>query len=101
MTYLCVSDQVIATVALSCDDATDKETFIELGYTLAGYDILRGYPMEPGHDPGFAGSIFRADYTKFIQTADCKYVHISILNFRKHQLSGSKRSASDTCAVVT
>ena len=93
----------MSSAGLNCLDSTDKETFVDLGYTLAGYDILKGYPMEPGHDPGFSKSIFKADYSIFHQTADCKYVHIINSRYSKISAIWVKRlqSASDTYVVAT
>ena len=38
-----------------------------------GYNILRGFPLAVGHDPGFTYPIFKADYSAGKQTADCRY----------------------------
>lgn len=40
---------------------------------MLGYNIIRGYPLAFGHDPGFTLPIFKADYKSEIQTADCRY----------------------------
>lgn len=50
-----------------------KQAFPNIGYALFGYNILRGFPLTPGHDPGFTYPIFRADYTKGLLSADCRY----------------------------
>lgn len=50
-----------------------KQAFPNIGYALFGYNILRGFPLTPGHDPGFTYPIFKADYTKGLLSADCRY----------------------------
>ena len=44
-----------------------------MDYALLGYNILKGYPLAVGHDPGFTLPIFAADYRAGSQTADCRY----------------------------
>ena len=51
-----------------------KMTFSVLDYSLIGYDILFGYPLANGRDPGFRQPIFTANYSKPKQTADCRHV---------------------------
>ncbi|XP_078353926.1 uncharacterized protein LOC144638601 [Oculina patagonica] len=51
-----------------------KKTFPDLDYSLLGYDILYGYPLANGRDPGFRHPIFSTDYSKPKQTSDCRYV---------------------------
>ncbi|KAK7477988.1 hypothetical protein BaRGS_00030746 [Batillaria attramentaria] len=48
-----------------------KGTFPDMDYGFMGYNILKGYPLEIGHDPGFTLPIFAADYNDGFQTADC------------------------------
>ena len=50
-----------------------RETFTDIDYALLGYNILKGYPLEDGMDPGFAGPIFAADYSGLGMSADCRY----------------------------
>lgn len=50
-----------------------KKTFPDIDYALFGYNILKGYPMAVGHDPGLTRPIFQADYNDKKHTADCKY----------------------------
>ncbi|KAK3580231.1 hypothetical protein CHS0354_012759 [Potamilus streckersoni] len=50
-----------------------KRSFPDMDYALLGYNILKGYPMSIGHDPGFTYPIFRANYSNNDQTADCQY----------------------------
>lgn len=56
-----------------CQGSTFKLSFSDVDYALLGYNILRGYPLATGHDPGFTYPIFRADYSSGGQTADCRY----------------------------
>ena len=56
-----------------CQKPHWKRSFPDLDYALFGYDILKGYPLATGHDPGFTHPIFLADYTSGKQTADCRY----------------------------
>ena len=51
-----------------------KKTFPDLDYSFLGYDILYGYPLANGRDPGFRRPIFTADFSKPKQTSDCRYV---------------------------
>nr|KAG5704399.1 hypothetical protein BaRGS_031105 [Batillaria attramentaria] len=44
--------------------------FPDMDYGLMGYDILKGFPLAIGHDPGFTLPIFLADYSGDLQTAD-------------------------------
>jgi hypothetical protein len=50
-----------------------KHSFPDIDYALLGYNILKGYPLAFGHDPGFTFPIFQADYSSQQQTADCRY----------------------------
>ena len=56
-----------------CQNAHWKRSFPDLDYALFGYDILNGYPLATGHDPGFTHPIFLTDYTPEKQTSDCRY----------------------------
>ena len=55
-----------------CGSGT-KKTFPDIDYALFGYNILKGYPMAVGHDPGLTRPIFKADYRGKRHSADCKY----------------------------
>ena len=55
-----------------CNGHQLKRTFPSLGYSLRGYNILKGYPLAVGHDPGFTQPIFKADYSTLKQSADCR-----------------------------
>ncbi|XP_065063227.1 uncharacterized protein LOC135689803 isoform X2 [Rhopilema esculentum] len=57
----------------TCTDAATAKTFPDLDYALFGYNILKGYPMAIGHDPGLTRPIFDSDYSKGKRTADCRY----------------------------
>jgi len=50
-----------------------KRYFPDFDYTTYGYNIMYGYPLATGHDPGLTYSIFEANYSGSRQTADCKY----------------------------
>ena len=56
-----------------CYDGELKKTFPDVGYALFGYNIIRGYPLAEGRDPGFTRPIFKADYREKRQTPDCRY----------------------------
>ena len=56
-----------------CHETNLKRSFPNLEYALLGYDILQGYPLEEGHDPGLTHHIFLADYSGRRQTSDCRY----------------------------
>jgi len=56
-----------------CQDAHWKRSFPDLDYAFFGYDILKGYPLASGHDPGFTHPIFLSDYESGKQTSDCRY----------------------------
>ena len=56
-----------------CQNSIWKRSFPDLDYALLGYDILNGYPLAIGHDPGFTHPIFLTDYTSAKQTSDCRY----------------------------
>lgn len=56
-----------------CDGPYMKHSFPDIDYALLGYNILKGYPLAFGHDPGFTFPIFQADYSSQQQTADCRY----------------------------
>lgn len=57
----------------ACQETYWKRSFPDLDYALFGYDILKGYPLATGHDPGFTRPIFVADYSSGGQTSDCRY----------------------------
>ena len=50
-----------------------KTSFPDLDYALFGYNVLRGYPLANGHDPGFTLPIFAADYSELRHSADCRF----------------------------
>lgn len=56
-----------------CQEAHLKRSFPDLDYAFFGYDVLKGYPLEPGHDPGFTHPIFLSNYSSGKQTSDCRY----------------------------
>ncbi|KAL3891914.1 hypothetical protein ACJMK2_004156 [Sinanodonta woodiana] len=62
------------TIDYDCQDTGGKRTFPNLGYAFKGYNILKGFPLAVGPDPGFTYPIFRPDYSKGGQTADCRNI---------------------------
>lgn len=56
-----------------CQGTHFKLSFPDIDYALMGYNILRGFPLATGHDPGFSYPIFAANYDNKKQTADCRY----------------------------
>ncbi|XP_063398538.1 uncharacterized protein LOC134683277 [Mytilus trossulus] len=56
-----------------CKGTNFKLTFPDIDYAFFGYNILRGYPLSNGHDPGFTFPIFKTDYSEGKQTSDCRY----------------------------
>ena len=56
-----------------CQDSHWKQSFPDLDYAFFGYDILKGYPLATGHDPGFTHPIFLSNYNSGGKTADCRY----------------------------
>ena len=56
-----------------CQGPHLKRSFPDMDYALLGYNILKGFPLSVGHDPGFTLPIFSADYRAGSQTADCRY----------------------------
>ena len=55
-----------------CNGTNWKKTFPDLDFALLGYDLLHGNP-DAECDPGFTHPIFRADYTKGRQSAECPF----------------------------
>ncbi|KAH3885872.1 hypothetical protein DPMN_009870 [Dreissena polymorpha] len=56
-----------------CQSSEFKQTFPDVDYALLGYNILKGFPLATGHDPGFTYPIFCHDYSSGGMTADCRY----------------------------
>ena len=50
-----------------------KRPFPDIDYALLGYNVLKGYPLAAGHDPGFTHRVFKGDYRESRMTADCRY----------------------------
>ena len=57
----------------SCSGSTKPKTFPDIDYALFGYNVIKGYPLAVGHDPGLTRPIFKSDYTDKKLTADCRY----------------------------
>uniref|UniRef100_A0A7M5XDS4 MACPF domain-containing protein n=2 Tax=Clytia hemisphaerica TaxID=252671 RepID=A0A7M5XDS4_9CNID len=56
-----------------CGSNEMKRSFPDFDYALYGYNIVFGYPLAVGHDPGLTRPIFVADYSNSKRTADCRY----------------------------
>ena len=57
----------------NCKKGSDPiPTFPNIEYSFYGYNILKGYPISDGVDPGFTRPIFAADFTSQRKTADCR-----------------------------
>lgn len=56
-----------------CQSSKVKQSFHDLDYAFFGYNILRGFPLSFGHDPGFTFPIFNSDFSEGLQTSDCRY----------------------------
>ena len=56
-----------------CELEDGRKSFPDLDYAMFGYNVLRGYPLAVGHDPGLTHPIFRHDYNSGKHTADCRY----------------------------
>ncbi|XP_066927275.1 uncharacterized protein [Clytia hemisphaerica] len=56
-----------------CNSNQMKRSFPDFDYALYGYNILFGYPLAVGHDPGLTHPIFQADYSDTKRAADCRY----------------------------
>ena len=44
-----------------CQNGGFKKSFPDLDYALMGYNVLKGYPLAAGHDPGFTQPIFKVN----------------------------------------
>ena len=55
-----------------CQSSGLKKTFPDIDYSFYGYNILKGYPLADGRDPGFTRPLFAYDFTKKHHTADCR-----------------------------
>ena len=56
-----------------CNGNSLKISFPDFDYALYGYNIMYGYPLALGRDPGLTHPIFHPDYSEKRQTADCHY----------------------------
>ena len=56
-----------------CDSTDLKMSFPSIDYAFSGYDVVRGYPLSKGRDPGFKSAIFKANYKKGKSNGDCRY----------------------------
>ena len=56
-------------------DSTDqlKMSFPSIDYAFSGYDVVQGYPLSKGRDPGFKSAIFKANYKNSNSNGDCRY----------------------------
>lgn len=68
----------VITAAINiCPDSGTKPTFPDIDYSFYGYNVLKGYPMAEGSDPGFTRPVFAFDYESGSSTADCRYLELS------------------------
>ena len=56
-----------------CQTGSLKKTFPDIDYSFYGYNILKGYPLADGNDPGFTRPLFKFDFSEGHHTADCRY----------------------------
>lgn len=56
-----------------CLGSRQKHTFPDIDYTCSGYNILKGYLLAIGNDPGFTYPIFETDYSEKKQSGDCRF----------------------------
>ena len=55
-----------------CQGDGFKQTFPDIDYSFYGYNILKGFPLADGRDPGFTRPIFHSEFTQRRATADCR-----------------------------
>ena len=55
-----------------CQSAGMKKTFPDIDYSFYGYNILKGYPLADGRDPGFTRPLFEFNFKQGRHTADCR-----------------------------
>ena len=48
-------------------------SFPSIDYAFSGYDVVQGYPLSKGRDPGFKSAIFKANYENGKSNGDCRY----------------------------
>ena len=48
-------------------------SFPSIDYAFSGYDVVQGYPLSKGRDPGFKSAIFKANYKNGKSNGDCRY----------------------------
>ena len=66
----------------SVSDNRGKEaipSFASIEYSFYGYNILKGFPLSDGVDPGFTQPIFKTDFTSAQHTSDCRYKLLLII----------------------
>ena len=57
----------------ACGEKGLKQSFPDVDYAFFGYNVLTGFPLAVGHDPGFTMPIFKADYSTGEQSGDCRF----------------------------
>ena len=73
--YILISEGIRQDNRLVHCDSTDqlKMSFPSIDYAFSGYDVVQGYPLSKGRDPGFKSAIFKANYENGKSNGDCRY----------------------------
>lgn len=59
-------------VPQDCEMNGARQTFPDIDYSFYGYNILKGYPLADGRDPGFTRPVFKSDFKERMMTSDCR-----------------------------
>ena len=55
-----------------CGNINGIATFPNIDYSFYRYNILKGFPLSDGVDPGFTRAIFAGDFSDEHTTVDCR-----------------------------
>merc|ERR1719341_1997200 len=72
-----VESRKLDPLMVDCMRPVMKRSFPDIDYAFYGYNVMRGYPLTAGRDPGFTHKLFAAvygDLEYYRQTADCRYM---------------------------